>query len=101
MKTAVKAGKLANGWERGKGRVVHLIDTKKDLYMQKALCGEQPAIQWTEREDAQPTCSKCLKHFNEGKHLQQPADLENGPRCPNCGRLNCVCSEREDLNGKD
>lgn len=66
LKAAVKAGKLANGWERGKGSVLHLIETEHpDLYMQKALCGAQPAIQWTERDvDLSKCCPKCLKKLS-------------------------------------
>jgi hypothetical protein len=59
MKYGVKAGKLASGAERGKGSVVHAIDTDSDLYLQEALCGARPKIQWSER-GGQTTCSKCI-----------------------------------------
>ena len=60
MKTVIKAGKLANGAEKGKGKVVHLVDDNT-IYCCKAICGTEPAIQWIERPDLTPTCKKCLK----------------------------------------
>lgn len=61
LKKVVKAGALANGAERGKGRVVHLVDSVHP-YMELALCGAVPAIQWSIRDDAEEvTCKKCLR----------------------------------------
>jgi len=60
MKTMVKAGKLANGAERGKGKIVHLVPDENS-YAYKSLCGEVPAIQWSDRPDLNVTCKKCLK----------------------------------------
>jgi hypothetical protein len=54
----IKAGKLANGFERGKGSIVHL---SKSSYYGPALCGAVPAIQWIERNEREVTCAKCLK----------------------------------------
>lgn len=53
----VKAGKLANGFERGKGTMAHLV--KKDSYAGAALCGEKPAVQWTTSENPRRHCLKC------------------------------------------
>jgi hypothetical protein len=74
MKKVVKAGKLANGFELGKGKIVHLVDSDKeiDLYCRDSLCGERPAISWTE-VDCEVTCSKCLrklKILQEGKPMK-------------------------------
>ncbi len=60
-KNAIKAGKLANGWERGKGSVVHLVPEQYVYCGGTAACGERPAIAWSEREDLVVTCKKCLK----------------------------------------
>lgn len=66
MKPAVKAGKLANGAERGKGKVVHMVPSDYPV-MEKALCGDQPKISWTIRENSVITCKKCLKMMEESK----------------------------------
>lgn len=54
----VKAGKLANGFERGKGIVAHLVE--KDSYAGASLCGEKPAVQWTTSENPK-YCLKCSR----------------------------------------
>lgn len=59
---AIKAGKLANGAERGKGAVVHACHGPEP-YLEKALCGEAPKIQWSVRRGAAVTCAKCLKRL--------------------------------------
>lgn len=58
-----KAGKLANGWERGKGTIIHVVeaDPEHHLIMQEALCGAQPKIQWTEVDSPKDLCPKCAK----------------------------------------
>jgi len=58
MFKVVKAGKLANGAEKGKGLIVHLSEYS---YYGPALCGAIPAIQWNERPEKEVTCKKCLK----------------------------------------
>lgn len=67
--SVVKAGKLSNGFERDKGKVIHLVEVPSlgSAYLQKALCGAQPSIQWSEREGQPATCPKCLKRLNEVK----------------------------------
>lgn len=55
MKTAVKAGNLSIGQEK----IVHAINTNRDLFFQKALCGVRPASKWTEVQK-EITCQKCL-----------------------------------------
>jgi hypothetical protein len=61
----VKAGKLADGWEKGKGQVVHLI--QQDFFPYdpvEAICGDRPSISWSERDnDTKVTCKKCLKKW--------------------------------------
>lgn len=64
-KSAIKAGKLANGEERGKGSVVHLVSEDSLYYGTAAMCGERPAITWSERENLSVTCKKCLKIINK------------------------------------
>jgi hypothetical protein len=54
-KTVIKAGRLSNGFELGKGKVVHLADND---YI--ALCGSKPAITFTE-VSRDISCAKCLK----------------------------------------
>jgi hypothetical protein len=40
-----KAGKLANGWERGKGKTVHAVMSEDEPdYFDKAVCGANPKI---------------------------------------------------------
>lgn len=59
MYKVVKAGRLANGAERGKGRIVHWSESD---YLGRALCGAQPRIQWSVQEsDKEVTCVKCKK----------------------------------------
>ena len=57
---ATKAGKLANGFERGKGTIVHAVQSLAP-YVERALCGSAPKVQWIAREGASVTCQKCLK----------------------------------------
>jgi hypothetical protein len=58
-----KAGKLANGWERGKGKPVHAVISEDEPdYFNKAVCGLNPKISWTILDDtAEVTCPQCLK----------------------------------------
>lgn len=58
-RAGVKAGKLANGLELGKGKVVHIIDG------QYSLCGQSPARAWAERELNQASCAKCIKKLRK------------------------------------
>lgn len=58
--SATKAGKLANGFERGKGTIVHAVQSVAP-YVERALCGSAPKVQWIAREGASVTCQKCLK----------------------------------------
>ena len=58
-KAGVKAGKLANGLELGKGKVVHVLDG------QYSLCGQTAARAWAERELADVTCAKCIKKLRK------------------------------------
>lgn len=58
MFKVVKAGKLANGAERGKGLIVHLSESN---YCGLALCGTSPRIQWSVRSESEVNCKKCLK----------------------------------------
>lgn len=60
MKTMVKNGRLANGYERGKGGLVHAVDDDNS-YAGKALCGTAPSVSWSDRPNLKVTCSKCLK----------------------------------------
>lgn len=62
---AVKAGKLANGLERGKGKVVHIIDSRYVGVWGYSLCGERPAIAWSERELTAATCPKCIRQLRK------------------------------------
>lgn len=55
---AVKAGKLANGLELDKGRVVHIVESGE------ALCRTKPpANQWSERDLKDATCPKCIRRL--------------------------------------
>jgi hypothetical protein len=60
---AVKAGKLTNGYELGKGRKIHLVPVEKS-YCGYALCGDRPAIQWSERELDTVNCSECMSQLS-------------------------------------
>lgn len=61
IKGAVKAGKLANGLELGKGKIVHAIKTDKEsLYLETSLCGQKPKVQWSERQVSEVNCHACL-----------------------------------------
>lgn len=58
-RAAVKAGKLANVLELGKGKVVHVLDG------QYSLCGQTAARAWAEREMNEVTCVKCVKKLRK------------------------------------
>lgn len=59
MKAVKKAGKLANGFERDRGTITHLVEDDNATYG-KSLCGTRPAMQWTTVENPQSICKKCL-----------------------------------------
>lgn len=60
---ATMAGPLRNGYERGGGSVVHLIENPKgkDHYdLGAALCGKSPKITWSDwAPDQLKICPKC------------------------------------------
>lgn len=62
---AVKAGKLTNGLERGKGSVVHIIEAQYAGLWATALCKATPSVAWTERDLAQVTCPKCIARLGQ------------------------------------
>ena len=70
MTPVVKAGKLANGAERGKGRIIHLVDSDHP-YLEPALCGEVPKIQWSTIEDNRVSCSKCVIKMLETTNAEE------------------------------
>lgn len=71
-KGAVKAGKLANGYERDKGKIVHIVESGD------ALCGTpRPKNQWSYRELGEATCPKCIKKLIQEiqmKHFVEQID---------------------------
>jgi hypothetical protein len=69
-----RAGKLANGWERGKGSIYHAVERHAGLYGGSALCGVRPAISWT--GNAMPDCKGWEK-----------AASETEITCPKCKRM--------------
>lgn len=59
-----KAGRLANGAERGRGSVLHVVEfSGRHPSVERALCGERPKVQWAvvNRETHPPTCPKCKR----------------------------------------
>lgn len=62
---AVKAGKLANGLEKGKGTIIHIIEAKYIGIWGYSLCGQKPAISWIEKDIKAVTCSKCIKQLEK------------------------------------
>lgn len=67
---ATLAGRCANGFERGQGVVVHALRcSEQELrvgirYCATALCGKTHGARsagWTDRQDLEITCKKCLK----------------------------------------
>ncbi len=62
----MKAGPLRNGAERGHGKIYHAVahDTDREVWETatragKALCGQQPAIQWSSWQADEITCPRC------------------------------------------
>lgn len=54
------AGRLANGFERGKGSLIH---ASKHPEYGPALCGREPRVQWVRpfgEGQLMPTCKRCL-----------------------------------------
>ena len=66
MKAYVKAGRLVNGWERGKGTVVHAVSENSA----ESVCGQRPAIAWAERELHQINCAKCMDKVRADEKLR-------------------------------
>lgn len=60
MKKLVKSGKLANGYERDKGRVAHFVPDG-NTYAGPALCGTAPSNQWVEVKDFSRDCPRCAR----------------------------------------
>lgn len=64
------AGPLRDG-EPGKGTIWHAVafvlgdEARAMSPVRKALCGTQPAIQWTSDPGDAVTCAKCLRKANE------------------------------------
>lgn len=58
-----KAGKLANGWESGKGTIWHAVPVDNHGTL-PALCGAVPAISWAGSADA-VTCPRCLRKLEK------------------------------------
>lgn len=59
-----KAGALRNGNERGQGTVWHIVKAD-DAYCGPALCGQQPAIQWTDGDAGKvASCPTCIRRLN-------------------------------------
>lgn len=87
MKRLIKAGKLANGFERGKGQVVHLVPDGAS-YCGNAVCGSRPAVQWTDAGHALVTCKKCLE-FEKRAEKWAPELFEQLARILNLSRLQC------------
>lgn len=64
-----KAGRCANGFERGRGVIIHYLNaTEKQIdsgaFWLKALCGTETgrrSVGWTQRPESEVTCKKCLK----------------------------------------
>lgn len=75
MKAAVMLGRLSNGAERDKGRVVHGVDDSMPDYGQgKALCGAEPgrrSVGWHLRSDLSITCPRCLRIASGGGRVVQ------------------------------
>ena len=64
-----KSGRLANGAERDKGRVVHFGETG----FCKALCGAKPAIRSAMgfiETDLEVNCERCLKKYGDVREVR-------------------------------
>lgn len=57
-----KAGPLRNGAELNKGTVIHAVPADQ-TYCGPALCGQQPAIQWSDCAGREVTCPRCLRRL--------------------------------------
>lgn len=80
MFKVVKAGKLANGAERGKGSIIHYSEYD---YIGPSLCGVSPKISWSLRENKEVTCKKCLKLFNQKFNLPKEIKCQQCHKTPN------------------
>jgi len=56
-----KAGALRNGMERGKGSIYHAVPSEGYGDAFPALCGAQPAIQWSASDKSVVTCPRCIR----------------------------------------
>lgn len=63
----IKAGRLSNGWELGKGSIVHLARESYPCTM-TAICGAEAKIMMVE-VDAPVTCKRCLDYQNSNSQL--------------------------------
>ncbi|RIW17922.1 hypothetical protein [Vibrio harveyi] len=57
-----KAGRNATGYSSDKGEIVHAIIGNNGKHGYTALCGASPK-DWSEWEEAEATCEKCLKRL--------------------------------------
>jgi len=89
---ATLAGRCANGYERGAGRVVHAIKCdENDLCFgasaYRAICGKAHGPRsagWSVRTDLEITCQKCLKkiptHWMDDSGNVVTTEFLNGPK---------------------
>jgi hypothetical protein len=63
FRTMKKAGPLRNGAERGKGTILHSAAIQADG--RAALCGQQPAIMWSDCEGREVSFPRCLKKLEK------------------------------------
>ena len=69
LEPAKLAGRCANGYERGKGSVIHAVPhsdmlVKNGWCLDSAICGAKPGPRsagWSHRADQPITCPKCLR----------------------------------------
>ena len=58
-----KPGKCANGNERDGGTIYHGVLGQRGRPGLVALCGSEPAHEWSVHEGASVTCERCLKRL--------------------------------------
>lgn len=58
-----KAGALRNGNGFDRGRVIHAVPQDAGDH-RPALCGQQPAIMWSDYTGHAVTCPRCLKKLS-------------------------------------
>lgn len=70
-----RAGGLRNGYEHDRGSIWHAVSDESAASGAGAVCGVQPAIQWSTREGDYVTCPRCRKILERSIRISTTGNL--------------------------